>query len=387
MNKLITIFLFEFLSTVRRRLFLVLVAAFPVLMLALILIIRVASAVQADDEPEGPGKVRGYVDQWGRLPAELPLGAPLRPYGGEEAALSALLDDQIKSYFVIPANYIQTGIVQEYSTRPRSIFEESGVPGALRSLLLQVLVEGEVSPGIAARVQVPVLLETVRLTPEGEVTSEERDELSRFLIPYGFALLLGISVVFNSQFLAQSVTEEKQSRTMEVLLSSVSPFTLLAGKILGLGICRPDPDSGLADISEILTLYRRYFAAASRRFEHRSGDAGAGSFLFCSRVPLLRNRRGWRERHGLLASWGRPDRRFCSDVRIRPCYGLIIRYHGRPQRDYCPGFHLHPRYEPICSDASPGRGDYSLARHCNGCPSTGTRHPRSSFPGEPGVPG
>ena len=235
MNKLTTIFLFEFLSTVRRRLFLIMVAAFPVVVLASILIVRVVSAVQAEDEPGGPGKVRGYVDQWGQLPAQLPPEAPLRPYGGREDALSALLDKQIRSYFVIPANYVQTGVVEEYSTKPRGIFEEQGVPRALRSLLLQGLVEDEVSPGIAARVQVPVLLERVRLTPEGEVAPEERDKASRFLIPYGFAMLLGFSIVFTTQFLAQSVTEEKQSRTIEVLLSSVSPFTLMAGKILGLG--------------------------------------------------------------------------------------------------------------------------------------------------------
>ena len=235
MNKLITIFLFEFLSTVRRRMFLILTAAFPVLVLALILIVRVVSAVQGEDEPGDPGKVRGYVDQWGRLPAEQLPGKPLRPYGGEQDALSALLDEQIKSYFVIPANYVQTGVVQEYSTRPRGIFEGSGERRALRSLLLQALVEDEVSPGIAARVQAPVLLEAVRLTPAGEVAPEERGEAARFLIPYVFALLLGMSLIFTSQFLAQSVTAEKQSRTMEVLLSSVSPFTLMAGKILGLG--------------------------------------------------------------------------------------------------------------------------------------------------------
>ena len=81
MNKLITIFQFEFLSMVRRRLFLIMAAAFPALGLALILIVRIVSAVQAEDEP---GDVRGYVDHWGRLPAEHPPGAPLRPYGGRK---------------------------------------------------------------------------------------------------------------------------------------------------------------------------------------------------------------------------------------------------------------------------------------------------------------
>ena len=225
MNKLITILLFEFLSTVRRRLFLIMVAAFPVLALALILVVSVLRAVGAEDEPGDPGKVRGYVDQWGRLPAELPPDAPLRPYGNPEDALSALLDKQIKSYFVIPADYVQTGVVQGYATKPRSIFEGSGEGRALRSLLLQALVEDEVSTKIAARVQAPVLLEAIRLTPEGEVAPEERDELQRFLIPYLFMFLLFFSLVLTSSFLAQSVTEEKQSRTLEVLLSSVSPFT------------------------------------------------------------------------------------------------------------------------------------------------------------------
>ena len=235
MNKLITIIQFEFLSTVRRRIFLIMVAAFPIGLLALILIVSVVRAAQAEDEPGDPGKVRGYVDNWGRLPAELPPSAPLRPYSNPEDALSALLDKQIRAYFVIPADYVQTGVVVEHSTRLGGIFEGRGVPGALRSLLLQALVEDEVSPEIAARVQAPALLESVRLTPEGEVAPEERDEVSRFLIPYGFTLLLGFSLVFTSSFLAQSVTEEKQSRTLEVLLSSVSPFTLMAGKILGLG--------------------------------------------------------------------------------------------------------------------------------------------------------
>ena len=224
MNKLTTIFLFEFLSMVRRRLYLIMVAAFPIGLSAVILIVLVVRAVQAEDEPGDPGKVGEYVDQWGRLPAELPPGAPLRPYGNPEDALSALLDNQIKSYLVIPADYIQTGVVQEYTTGPRGIFDESGDRRALRSLLLQALVEDEVSPEIAARVQAPVQLEAVRLTPEGEVAPEELDELSRFLIPYVFMLLLFFSLVFTSSFLAQTVTEEKQSRTLAVLLSSVSPL-------------------------------------------------------------------------------------------------------------------------------------------------------------------
>lgn len=42
-------------------------------------------------------------------------------------------------------------------------------------------------------------------------------------------------LAFNGQWVAQGITEEKQSRVVEVLLASVRPSELLAGKILGLG--------------------------------------------------------------------------------------------------------------------------------------------------------
>ena len=61
----------------------------------------------------------GYVDRWGKLPTQSPAGSRMVPYSSEEAARSALLDEDIEAYFVIPADYVETGLVQEYSTSER----------------------------------------------------------------------------------------------------------------------------------------------------------------------------------------------------------------------------------------------------------------------------
>ena len=53
------------------------------------------------------------------------------------------------------------------------------------------------------------------------------------LLPFAFVGLLLISVLMGGQGLMTSTVEEKTSRVIEVLLSAVSPFELLAGKILG----------------------------------------------------------------------------------------------------------------------------------------------------------
>jgi ABC-2 type transport system permease protein len=51
----------------------------------------------------------------------------------------------------------------------------------------------------------------------------------------GTGLLYGLLILFG-QFVAQGVVEEKSSRVVELLLSSMKPWQLLAGKILGLGL-------------------------------------------------------------------------------------------------------------------------------------------------------
>ena len=51
----------------------------------------------------------------------------------------------------------------------------------------------------------------------------------------GVVVLYGLLILFG-QFVAQGVVEEKSSRVVELLLSTMKPWQLLAGKILGLGV-------------------------------------------------------------------------------------------------------------------------------------------------------
>jgi ABC-2 type transport system permease protein len=51
----------------------------------------------------------------------------------------------------------------------------------------------------------------------------------------GTAVLYSLLILFG-QFVAQGVVEEKASRVVELLLATMKPWQLLAGKILGLGV-------------------------------------------------------------------------------------------------------------------------------------------------------
>ncbi|MEP7378892.1 MAG: ABC transporter permease [Chloroflexota bacterium] len=60
--------------------------------------------------------------------------------------------------------------------------------------------------------------------------------LAGFALPYIFTLIFVLSIFITSGYLLQSVTEEKENRVVEIVLSSIPALPLMAGKVLGLGV-------------------------------------------------------------------------------------------------------------------------------------------------------
>ena len=87
--------------------------------------------------------------------------------------------------------------------------------------------------------------------PEVAVTSLDPDsdaDAERVVTAIiGVGILYGLLIMFG-QFVAQGVVEEKSSRVVELLLATMRPWHLLAGKILGLGLL------GLAQIVLVAVL-------------------------------------------------------------------------------------------------------------------------------------
>lgn len=237
MKKTLIILRHEFLVTVRRRSFLIITFAFPVLALLGLLAFQVVLARgPTTGAPQDVQRV-GYVDNVGRFArhADRP-GISLVAYPDEEKARMALLGGEIDKYFVIPANYMATGQIIKYVTRREGVFsrEDAQDTEFLRDFLLANLLADEASAPLLERVKAPLQLTSLRLDEAGQVMEQEH-ELVAFGVPYLFGMLLAISIFASSGFLLQGVAEEKENRIIEVLLSSVSARQLLTGKVLGLG--------------------------------------------------------------------------------------------------------------------------------------------------------
>jgi ABC-2 type transport system permease protein len=66
-----------------------------------------------------------------------------------------------------------------------------------------------------------------KLTPIAE-------EIGGLLVPMLFAILLGVGLAVGFGYMMQSVAEEKESRLVEVVVTSASPFSIMGGKLLAL---------------------------------------------------------------------------------------------------------------------------------------------------------
>jgi ABC-2 type transport system permease protein len=232
MNKTFIILKHEFWKTLRSTSFIILTLALPVLA---ILGVGIYQGVHYWYHPGAPQEEKiGYVDHTGMFGNYTSQpGVQFILYPDEQAAKDALLAKDVKEYLVIPANYLSRGVIARYTTS-REVIPSAKTTGQITDFLRSNLLAGEVSPQVLERVKTPMLLASVRLNETGEIAPNQ-DVVSTYVVPLAFGILFIIAIMFSSARLFQSVTEEKENRVMEILLSSVSSGQLLVGKVLGLG--------------------------------------------------------------------------------------------------------------------------------------------------------
>jgi len=184
----------------------------------------------AESAGNGPVAI-GYVDQ-ANLIAHLPEGVPpalVQAFPDEASAQMALEAGELRQYYLIPADYVETGalFVIDKDFAPMGNFPTA----ELFEYILNYNLLGD--SALASRVSDPVAgLQITALKPE---TTGSEDFDTRFVIGYGVLFIFFFVLTMSSSFMLRSVSSEKENRTVEVLLLSLRPRDLMLGKVLGLG--------------------------------------------------------------------------------------------------------------------------------------------------------
>ena len=155
----------------------------------------------------------------------------------EEAAGARLASGIITEYYLIPEDVRETGAVTRIEPDAglsiSRLESQENKEQLLRYLMRDALLrEAGVAPEDAERILQG--LTVTAITTEGEEVSG-LDIAAGIAVPMVFVAIFMISIFITSGYLLQSVTEEKENRVVEIVLSSIPPMPLMAGKIIGLG--------------------------------------------------------------------------------------------------------------------------------------------------------
>ncbi len=232
MNKTYLIFRHEFLQAIKKVGFIAMTLIVPVLAL---LAIGVFELVTTLTEPSAKEVTTvGYVDEVGIFSDQTDQGLiKLIPFASREDATRALVRRDVSEYIVIPSDYTSSGTIQRY-TLAKELMPPPITTHMIESFLIWNLLKDDVSPEVITAIVSPLNLEVTRLDENGDI-AQEQGNIGNIIIPGIFSLLLALALQFSATSLISGLGEEKESRLIEVLFSSVSVRQLLIGKVLALG--------------------------------------------------------------------------------------------------------------------------------------------------------
>ncbi len=217
-------------QTYRRRIwsgtFLILTFGLPLLMV-------IAGAVPLLSSMGGDLPRVGYVDQTGQLAAESSVSVngetvTLTAYDSADAAQAALEQSQIEGYLVIPGDYFQ-------GRSP--VFYGQEAPGpVLQGVLIEFMRQAMLADQpawVVERLSDPSHL-TYVAQDTGEEVAEGPGVLVQVATPAVLALVFALVVLTGASQMGSAMIEEKDQRSMEMVITSLAPWQLVVGKVLGL---------------------------------------------------------------------------------------------------------------------------------------------------------
>ncbi len=157
--------------------------------------------------------------------ADPSVSMTVRGFDDRDAAETALDNDEVDAVLVDGDEVVVRSVGGFGGNDLVSRLQQGAASVELESIVSQ---EGSAAADVIS-VMTSDPLETTTLS------GQEAGDETRGAIAYAGLLLLYMAVLLYGTWILSGVTEEKSNRVVEVLLSSIKPWQLLAGKIAGIG--------------------------------------------------------------------------------------------------------------------------------------------------------
>lgn len=229
MNKVWLVIKYEYLKHVKKKRFILAILSLPLFILLMVGVGFLSVIVQFDNTPIG------YIDNSNLLrnPIEYEFEAPLwfmKPmevfaFDDLDLAIQELENESVQAIYVLGNDFLETKTITVYANE----IPDSGVNNDFNDFLNKNLLK-DTDEKIANRILEGTTFE-VRSTEDNRNTSE--GNILGIILPFLSGFLFIMAVNISGGYLLQAVVEEKENRTMEILITSISPNQLMAAKVIG----------------------------------------------------------------------------------------------------------------------------------------------------------
>lgn len=237
MNKVLLIIQREYLSRVRKKSFIVLTILVPILFIGMIAAVGYI-AVKGSDL--GDAKRVLVIDETGaynnKLKSSKSISYTYIPYaykeGGYDSAKAHFIENGYSYLLHIPA--APGAGIELFSDKNPSAVTIDAVETALsRVAEVRRLQQAGIDTAVLSQAQKKIEIKAKQLTEAGE---QDAQTYTAYAIGLLSAFLIYLSLVLYGTQVMRGVIEEKVSRIVEVVISSVKPLQLMLGKIIGVGL-------------------------------------------------------------------------------------------------------------------------------------------------------
>lgn len=247
MGKMFKVLQREYLTVVRKKSFIIGTIIAPVIMVGFIVLPIFFTKIKSEKQ-----KTIYVIDRTGVIYEEFEnnLSEKLSDGGRrfllknvkfEESELRGIEKDfqemlrknKIDGYINISKDIFEKNIVNYYARTVTNFAENSSIRNALNSAVVKMRILNEgFEHSTVMKLTRRTKFEVVRISESGKKEGGEHT----FAVAYILMFILYMALILYGTLVMRSVMDEKTSRVIEVLMSSLKPFDLMGGKILGMGL-------------------------------------------------------------------------------------------------------------------------------------------------------
>jgi ABC-2 type transport system permease protein len=262
MKKFLSVVKREYLQRVRSKMFIVSTVVLPLVMSLFGLVPAIILSI------ETPPMRVAVVDQTGKMypqirqalfsdqqeaqnaNANVPRTTPRRGFSRfvlEEVnatdqsldQIRARLDQRMRArdldgYVILPPDFLSRGQVEFFTRNAGDLFSPRVLQSAInRAAREQRLIDAKVDSKTRQELFKPVELQSVKVGASG---GQEADSGASFALVFGVGFVMYLAILMYGQIVLGAIIEEKETRIAEILFSSVRPFALMMGKLVGVSL-------------------------------------------------------------------------------------------------------------------------------------------------------